>query len=53
LADTGQGFSLWSKSNDQPVGMADGSTIVRQKSQLRPRAINNADSVYPDTTYYY
>ena len=53
LADTGRGFSLWSKSNDQPVGMADGSTIVRQKSLLIPRAINNADSSYPDTTYFY
>jgi prepilin-type N-terminal cleavage/methylation domain-containing protein len=47
------GFSLWSKSNDQPIGMADGSLIIRAKSQLKPRAINAADSSYPDTTYYY
>jgi prepilin-type N-terminal cleavage/methylation domain-containing protein len=47
------GFSVWSKSNDQPIGMADGSLIVRPKSQLKPRAINAADSSYPDTTYYY
>jgi prepilin-type N-terminal cleavage/methylation domain-containing protein len=47
------GFSLWSKSNDQPIGMADGSLIVRQKSQLKPRAINAASSSYPDTVYYY
>jgi prepilin-type N-terminal cleavage/methylation domain-containing protein len=47
------GFSLWSKSNDQPVGMADGSVNVRPKSQLKARAINAASSGYPDTTYYY
>ena len=53
LGGGGRGFSLWSKSNDQPVGMADGSLIVRQKQQLLARAINAANSVYPDTTYYY
>ncbi|HEY3853812.1 MAG TPA: hypothetical protein VGO67_05400 [Verrucomicrobiae bacterium] len=39
------GFSLWSKSNDQPIGMADGSLIIRAK--------NGATPGYPDTTYYY
>jgi prepilin-type N-terminal cleavage/methylation domain-containing protein len=47
------GFTLWSKSNDQPIGMADGSLIIRAKSQLKPRAKNGATSGYPDTTYYY
>jgi prepilin-type N-terminal cleavage/methylation domain-containing protein len=53
LGGGGSKFSLWSKSNDQPVGMADGSLVVRQKNLLIPRAINNANSTYPDTTYYY
>jgi prepilin-type N-terminal cleavage/methylation domain-containing protein len=53
LGGSGDKFSLWSKSNDQDVGMADGSLIIRPKQQLRPRAINNANSSYPDTTYYY
>ncbi len=47
------GFGTWSKSNDQPVGMADGSLLVRQKSNLVPRAINASSSAYPNTTYYY
>jgi prepilin-type N-terminal cleavage/methylation domain-containing protein len=53
LGGSGTGFSLWSKSNDQPVGMADGSLIVRQKRQLIARALNAVNSTYPDTTYYY
>ncbi len=53
LTGTGTSFWSWSKSNDQPVGMADGSIIVRAKSQLKARAVNAADSAHPDTTYYY
>jgi len=52
LGDTGTKFFFWSKSNDQPVGMADGSLVIRAKSQLVPRAANGPASGYP-TTYYY
>jgi prepilin-type N-terminal cleavage/methylation domain-containing protein len=47
------GFGWWSRSADQPIGMADGSLMVRPKSQLKPRVRNAATSGYPDTTYYY
>jgi len=44
------GFSIWSKSNDQPIGMADGSVIIRAKSQLKPRAELPA---FSNTKYWY
>jgi len=47
------GLSAWSRSNDQPVGMSDGSITVRQKANLVPRALNAPSSSYPNTTYYY
>jgi prepilin-type N-terminal cleavage/methylation domain-containing protein len=40
----------WSITPDQPVGQADGSTIIRKKSALIPRAYGGPDNV---TTYYY
>ncbi len=40
----------WSITPDQPIGRADGSTIVRKKSLLIPRAYGGPDGV---TTYYY
>ena len=40
----------WSISADQPVGQADGSVIVRQKSRLWPRAMGGPSA---DTRYYY
>lgn len=40
----------WSITPDQPVGRADGSTIVRKKALLIPRAYGGPDGV---TTYYY
>jgi prepilin-type N-terminal cleavage/methylation domain-containing protein len=45
----GTGFG-WSITPDQPVGQADGSTIIRKKALLIPRAIGGPDGV---TTYYY
>jgi prepilin-type N-terminal cleavage/methylation domain-containing protein len=40
----------WSITPDQPVGMADGSLVVRKKALLLPRALGGPDGV---TTYYY
>ncbi len=40
----------WSITPDQPVGQADGSTVIRKKSLLKPRALGGPDGV---TTYYY
>ena len=40
----------WSITPDQPVGQADGSTIIRKKSLLLPRGYGGPGSV---TTYYY
>jgi len=40
----------WSITPDQPVGQADGSTIIRKKSLLKPRAYGGPGGV---TTYYY
>jgi prepilin-type N-terminal cleavage/methylation domain-containing protein len=40
----------WSITPDQPVGQADGSTVVRKKALLTPRALGGPDG---DTTYYY
>jgi len=40
----------WSITPDQPVGQADGSTILRKKALLVPRAYGGPDGV---TTYYY
>ncbi len=45
----GAGFG-WSITPDQPVGQADGSTVIRKKSLLVPRAYGGPDGV---TTYYY
>jgi prepilin-type N-terminal cleavage/methylation domain-containing protein len=40
----------WSITPDQPVGQADGSTIIRKKALLIPRALGGPGGV---TTYYY
>src|SRR5579872_1308399 len=40
----------WAVTADQLVGQADGSAIVRPKSQIRARAMGGPS---PDTTYYY
>ena len=40
----------WAVTADQLVGQADGSVIVRPKSQIRMRAIGGPS---PDTRYYY
>jgi prepilin-type N-terminal cleavage/methylation domain-containing protein len=40
----------WSATPDQPVGQADGSVIVRQKSLIRARAMGGPSA---DTRYYY
>jgi prepilin-type N-terminal cleavage/methylation domain-containing protein len=40
----------WSITPDQPVGQADGSTILRKKALLVPRAYGGPGGV---TTYYY
>jgi len=40
----------WSITPDQPVGQADGSTIIRKKSLLVPSTYGGPDNV---TTYYY
>jgi prepilin-type N-terminal cleavage/methylation domain-containing protein len=40
----------WSVTPDQPVGMADGSLVVRKKALLIPRAYGGPGGV---TTYYY
>lgn len=40
----------WALTADQPVGQADGSVIVRPKSQIRVRALGGPS---PDTRYYY
>ncbi len=40
----------WSVTPDQPVGQADGSVIIRPKSQIKPRALGGPS---PNTTYYY
>ena len=40
----------WAVTADQLVGQADGSVIVRPKSQIRVRAIGGPS---PDTRYYY
>jgi prepilin-type N-terminal cleavage/methylation domain-containing protein len=46
----GGGFSLWSRSRDQPVGYADGSIVVHSRKLILPRASGGPSS---DTTYYY
>jgi hypothetical protein len=40
----------WSITPDQPVGMSDGSVIVRKKLLLLPRAVGGPGG---DSTYYY
>ena len=40
----------WAVTADQLVGQADGSVVVRPKSQIRKRAIGGPS---PDTSYYY
>ena len=40
----------WSITPDQPVGQADGSTIIRKKGLLLPRTYGGPGGV---TTYYY
>ena len=40
----------WSITPDQPIGQADGSVIIRPKSQIKPRAVGGPS---PNTTYYY
>jgi prepilin-type N-terminal cleavage/methylation domain-containing protein len=40
----------WAVTPDQPVGQADGSVIVRSKSQILPRAMGGPST---DTRYYY
>ena len=40
----------WAVTADQPVGQADGSTVIRPKAQIRMRAIGGPS---PDTRYYY
>jgi type II secretory pathway pseudopilin PulG len=45
----GAGFG-WSITPDQPVGQADGSTTIRKKALVIPRAYGGPDGV---TTYYY
>jgi prepilin-type N-terminal cleavage/methylation domain-containing protein len=40
----------WSITPDQPVGMSDGSIVVRKKALLIPRALGGPGG---DTTYYY
>ena len=47
LAGAGSSFWSWSKSNDQPIGMADGSITVRAKSQLKGRVMNAPILVIP------
>ncbi len=49
LATSGGGFG-WSIAPDQPVGQADGSTIIRRKSLCLPRAYGGPGG---DSTYYY
>ena len=51
--DAGRGSKplwSWAATADQPVGQADGSVIVRPKSQIRIRAVGNPLGV---TRYYY
>ncbi len=45
----GAGFG-WSITPDQPVCQADGSSVIRKKALLKPRALGGPDNV---TTYYY
>jgi len=40
----------WSNTPDQPVCQADGSSVIRKKTLLKPRAYGGPDGV---TTYYY
>ncbi|MBI3849148.1 MAG: prepilin-type N-terminal cleavage/methylation domain-containing protein [Verrucomicrobia bacterium] len=40
----------WALTPDQPVCQADGSVIIRQKTQIRARALGGPS---PDTKYYY
>ena len=40
----------WSITPDQPVGQADGSVIIRKKSNIRARAMGGPSA---DTRYYY
>jgi len=40
----------WAITPDQPLGQADGSVIIRPKSQIKPRAVGGPS---PNTTYYY
>ena len=40
----------WAITPDQPVGQADGSVVIRPKSQIRARAMGGPSS---DTRYYY
>jgi prepilin-type N-terminal cleavage/methylation domain-containing protein len=53
LGDSNGKLSFWSKSQDQPIGMADGSLIVRPKRQLLPRAMNPDGVDQAGTVYYY
>ena len=47
---SGDPVRIWSITQDQPVGYADGSVIIRAKKQLLPRAYCGADD---DSVYYY
>ena len=40
----------WAITPDQPIGQADGSVIIRKKTQIRARATGGPS---PDTRYYY
>ena len=40
----------WAVTADQPIGQADGSTVIRPKAQIRVRATGGPS---PDTRYYY
>ena len=48
--DSGDPFSVWSLSKDQPVCYADGSVIVRPRNLFLPRASGGASD---DSTFYY
>ena len=40
----------WAITPDQPIGQADGSVVLRQKTQIRARAMGGPS---PDTRHYY
>jgi prepilin-type N-terminal cleavage/methylation domain-containing protein len=40
----------WAVTPDQPIGQADGSVVIRKKTQIRARVMGGPS---PDTRYYY